>query len=43
MMPLAALYCPFCGDEDLWPKEEPVGAWRCRSCTRVFVITLERP
>ena len=34
-----AQYCPYCGDEDLWPQEEPKGAWRCRSCTRAFVVT----
>jgi len=32
-------YCPYCGDEDLRPKEEPRGAWECRACARVFTVT----
>lgn len=44
----APMYCPFCADEDLWPQAEPVGAWRCRGCTRAFVVkrvrsTTEQP
>jgi len=38
----APLYCPFCADEDLWPQAEPAGAWRCRGCTRAFVVTKVR-
>ena len=32
--------CPFCGEEDLRPFDEPPGAgrWHCRSCLRVFAI-----
>lgn len=30
-------YCPYCGDEDLWPGEG-LGMWRCRSCTRTFTV-----
>jgi ribosomal protein L37AE/L43A len=33
-------YCPYCGDEDLRPEEEPHGAWLCRACRRVFAIKL---
>jgi len=40
-------YCPFCGDEDLYPappREQggapQHGAWHCRSCTRVFSLKL---
>ena len=39
--PRAAVYhCPFCAEEDLWPVEEPQGAWECRACARVFTVTL---
>jgi transposase-like protein len=33
-------YCPYCGEEDLRPKEEPHGAWLCASCRRVFAVKL---
>ncbi|HEX5348476.1 MAG TPA: Insertion element protein [Pseudonocardiaceae bacterium] len=33
-------YCPYCGEEDLRPLEEPSGAWRCADCQRVFVVHL---
>lgn len=33
-------YCPFCGEQDLWPHKDTPGAWLCRSCTRVFTLTL---
>jgi transposase-like protein len=29
-------YCPYCGDEDLRPQEEPHAAWLCTGCRRVF-------
>jgi len=32
------LYCPYCGEEDLRPREEPHGAWECRACARVFTV-----
>lgn len=32
-------YCPYCGDEDLRPVEEPRGGWRCVACLRAFVVT----
>jgi predicted RNA-binding Zn-ribbon protein involved in translation (DUF1610 family) len=32
-------HCPFCGDEDLWPAEGDRG-WDCRSCLRVFTVTV---
>lgn len=33
-------HCPYCGDEDLWPREETHGAWECRSCLRAFSLKL---
>jgi hypothetical protein len=33
-------YCPYCGEEDLRPAEEPDTAWRCADCQRVFVVRL---
>lgn len=33
-------YCPFCGEEDLYPYEEGHGTWHCGSCTRVFGLRL---
>ena len=35
----APLYCPYCGDEDLYPHEASHGAWECHSCARVFTVT----
>jgi hypothetical protein len=32
--------CPYCGDEDLRPHEEPSGAWLCAACRRVFTVKL---
>jgi transposase-like protein len=32
------LYCPYCGDEDLYPNEAAHGAWECHSCARVFTV-----
>ena len=32
------MYCPYCGDEDLYPNEASHGAWECHSCTRVFSV-----
>ena len=31
-------HCPFCGEEDLRPHEEPHGAWACMDCRRVFTV-----
>jgi len=31
-------HCPYCGDEDLRPEEEPAHAWLCASCRRVFTV-----
>jgi ribosomal protein L37AE/L43A len=28
-------YCPYCGEEDLVPREAD-GEWHCRSCVRSF-------
>lgn len=33
-------YCPYCGEEDLRPEEEPHGAWHCVACTRVFLVRM---
>ncbi|RCK70705.1 hypothetical protein DT076_04680 [Desertihabitans brevis] len=37
-------HCPFCGEEDLVPAEryadDTVGGWHCRSCDRLFSVTL---
>ena len=33
-------YCPFCGEEDLFPAEETSGSWHCRGCARVFALRL---
>ena len=35
-------HCPFCGDEDLRPVEDDASAWSCRSCARVFTVSLVR-
>lgn len=32
----APFFCPYCGDEDLFPSEEGHGAWECRGCRRAF-------
>ena len=32
------LYCPYCGEEDLYPNEAAHGAWECHSCARVFTV-----
>ncbi|MGH3901078.1 MAG: Insertion element protein [Pseudonocardiaceae bacterium] len=33
-------YCPYCGEEDLRPEEQPHAAWRCACCQRVFVVRM---
>ncbi|TDT31389.1 hypothetical protein ACF3NT_11095 [Naumannella halotolerans] len=35
-------FCPFCGEEDLRPVEEPSNGWLCRPCARVYSVTLHR-
>jgi transposase-like protein len=32
------LYCPYCGEENLFPHEASHGAWECHSCARVFTV-----
>ena len=32
------LYCPYCGEEDLYPNEAAHGAWECHACARVFSV-----
>jgi ribosomal protein L37AE/L43A len=34
-------FCPFCGEQDLRPAEED-RAWSCRSCDRVFSLSIVR-
>jgi transposase-like protein len=29
-------HCPYCGDENLFPRED---GWECRSCLRAFAVT----
>lgn len=31
-------YCPFCGDQNLFPHSETHGQWECRDCRRVFSV-----
>ena len=41
-MRLALQYCPYCGEQDLRPREEtprPQGAWECADCRSTFVVT----
>ena len=42
-MRLALQYCPYCGEQDLRPREEtpetPPGAWECADCRSTFVVT----
>jgi ribosomal protein L37AE/L43A len=33
-------HCPYCGDVDLRPNETGHGAWECRSCLRIFKLSL---
>ena len=38
-------HCPYCGDEDLRPREPSAGRsahgeWECRSCLRAFKLTM---
>ena len=38
-------HCPYCGDEDLRPREGSPGVsahgeWECRSCLRAFSLKL---
>ncbi len=32
------MYCPYCGEEDLYPNEASHGAWECHACARVFTV-----
>jgi hypothetical protein len=31
-------YCPFCGEENLFPRGDKHGDWECRACRRVFSV-----
>ena len=33
----AVMYCPYCAEETLFPREE--GGWECRSCLRAFSVS----
>ncbi len=33
----AVMYCPYCSEETLFPREE--GGWECRSCLRAFSVS----
>jgi hypothetical protein len=37
---MAPQYCPYCGDIDLRPDEHGHTAWQCRSCLRVFSLSV---
>ena len=37
---LPVFHCPYCGDEELTPYEEPPGAWHCGACLRAFTVRL---
>ncbi len=41
-VPTTPYHCPFCGEQDLRPVEDDAKAWVCRSCARVFAVTLLR-
>ena len=30
-------HCPYCGEEDLYPRED---GWECRACLRAFSVTV---
>ncbi len=40
--PAVPYHCPFCGEEDLRPDTDDASAWGCRSCARVFTVTMLR-
>ncbi len=29
-------HCPYCGEQDLFPRED---GWECRACLRAFSVT----
>jgi ribosomal protein L37AE/L43A len=31
-------FCPYCGEEDLFPAGSTAGGWTCRSCARSFTL-----
>lgn len=33
-----AFYCPFCGEQDLWPHGAEHGTWECHGCLRAFQL-----
>ena len=42
---LPVFHCPYCGDEELSPYEDPAGssssaAWLCGACLRAFTVRL---
>jgi ribosomal protein L37AE/L43A len=38
MSSAAPFYCPYCGEENLFPHGEKHGEWECRACRRVFAV-----
>jgi hypothetical protein len=47
---VVARHCPYCGEEDLWPRPiergggehagpRPDPAWECHACARVFAVS----
>jgi transposase-like protein len=38
-MRVQPFYCPYCGEEDFVPAEEP-GGYACNSCGRQYVVKL---
>ncbi|HSA52525.1 MAG TPA: hypothetical protein VLH10_20765 [Yinghuangia sp.] len=37
----APFYCPYCGDEDLRPREDGHGSWLCGACRRAFTLRFQ--
>lgn len=31
-------FCPYCGEEDLFPAGSAAGGWTCHSCARSFTL-----
>lgn len=31
-------YCPYCGEENLFPHGDKHSQWECRACRRVFEV-----
>lgn len=33
-------HCPYCGEQDIRPADEPPGAWKCELCLRTWTLNL---